>query len=344
MNKVKIFSISICLIFFILSVQSDADPLLLKDYQQGPVILLDQDKFVDYVAIYVLIDKSHLKSKKIMMDHYVVQLEKKLSEQGAICQTFWNSNLPELPYNYQQQNFLVAYFAADEFEKKLPDILKAIFQPSLKERLLYYDKNVLIQRNEASGNIDSLMNQDQKNGFWDAVTLRKHLYLFFRGKINTFQILKSINAILNTKTNLIEQPEKRTNSRLRYWMVVIQKFILEQLKQNGSVKKSDCLRIFAPIDFEKNKILIEADFKLKIDSLFKERDVKTLFKEWYLTNYLQSFEWLNLNKDQQALLHLYSSCYIPDFSLFEIDLEVDEQQIEAILNHLNDFVEYYDEK
>ncbi len=307
------------------------------------MILFDADKFVDYVALYILIDKSQLKSNK-MMDHYVVQLEKKFSEQGAICHAFWNSDLPELPYNHRQQNFLVAYFAADGFEKKLPDILKAIFQPSLKGRLLYYDKNVLIQRTEASGNIDSLIYQDQKNGFLDAVTLRKHLYLFFRGKINTFQILKSISVILNIKTNIIEQPQKRPDSRLRYWLVVLQKFIVEQLKQNESVKKSDCLRIFAPIDLEKNKILINTDFKLKIDSLFNETDVKALFKEWYLTDYLQSFKWLSLNKDQQALLRLYSSCYLPDFSLFEINLEVDDQQIEAILNHLWNFVEYYDEK
>lgn len=343
MFRIKIFSVAICLIIFAFSVPSNAKPILNKVYDQGPVILFDQDKFVDYVALYILIDKSHLKSNETI-DQYVIQLEEKLSKQGAICQTFWNSDLPELPYNHRQQSFLVARFASDAFDQNLTNVLNAIFQPAIKEKFLYYDKNVLIQKNETSLNFDSLMNQDQENGFLDAVTLRRHLYLFFRGKINTFVILKSLSSILNNETKILEQSAKKSDSHLRHWLMVFQKFITEQIKQHESMKNSECLRIFTPIDFERNKILIDLDFKLQVERLFKNAEIKTMFKNWYLTEYLQSIQELEFNKDQEALLHLYSSCYLPDHSLFEIDLEVDGAHVETILKHFENFVEYYEAK
>lgn len=342
MIKVKLFVLIFITTFSFMITATDAQPVLRKVYDQGPTILIEKNEFVNYVKLYILVDKTHLNSKDLI-HRYVIYLENKFSEQGGICRTYWNSNLPELPMNYRQQNFLVAWFPAEAFGQNLAEILKAIFHPLLKERLLYYDKNIVTQKENVSANHDSLENepQPQTDESLDIVTLRQNLYLFFSGKISTFEILKTLGPLVQ---NPIEETgaKEKSDSKMRYWLVLFQKFIVEQIKQSGSWQNDGCQRIIATVDYDQNKILIDASFQKTVDRLFKKTEIDSLFKQWYLTDYLQSFRRLDFEDDQKAFLQLYSACYLSDQSLFELDLNMDEQKIGQILNQLGNFVDYYE--
>ena len=341
MRKTALLSLLVFLFLGLNRGQALNEPPLRKDFDNGPTVLFEQKEFVDYVTIYILLDKSKLKSAE-SFDAYLHNLENRLGNNGAVCQTLWHSAVPEAPWNFKQQSFLIARFTVKDFENHLTDILSHILSAKFKGRFLHYDQNALRQSQKIKGlQQDSLRKRSVSIEYsrLDPVTLYANLYLFFTGKINTFTLLRSINRILKEDVETV--PASTVDSDLRYWLFVFQRFVINILKNRFSSGDSDCKRILAPIDLARNKILLNTDFEFNRDSLLAAvKNGKPSFKSWYFNEYLKSFGNLAFDDDYRCLLNLYSACYLPEHSLFEINLKLESNNLKRMLSNPQEFIEY----
>ncbi len=318
-----------------------------KPISGGPTFIFETNDFVPFVNLYLLIDKIPF-DNEFVPEYQLKKLENALTALGAICHTISGKNLPELPFNFTEQTFLIARFSSDVFEKQITEILSYLLLLKTSGKFLVYDQNIYYQQRKLANpffepeTLFKRLQLAQKLDI-DPVTLRPHMYLLISGKFNIFKTLRTLNQLYPTDTNS-GLSNLTIVSEKRYWLVVLQKFLVDVLKNQSKPRYSDCLHIFAPISLKQEKIIVclkdETSLAFTRSQVLKAiESAREKFQQWYFNDYLQHFNWLHFENDTRALLRLYSTCYVGSDALFRFRLKINKRIINRFFEKPQQFIE-----
>ncbi|MHB2153513.1 hypothetical protein ACX8XN_03840 [Calditrichota bacterium GD2] len=333
---------------YILIVESlfAASPPLTKRLTGGPTVMFETNPFVDYVNIYLLIDKTPF-NDPLTIDYILEEIEIALQRQGAICQPLINRLIPEKPFNAHEQAFLIVRFSADDFENNLPSILKTLLLLNKRHKYLIYDQNFVYQQMQKISKFlqpDSFFKKvkEAQVNHVPPVTLHPHMYLLISGRIDTFHILNTLHRFIANKAINDNTITINNDDRL-YWLFVFQRFLIDFLRNQINIQEQNCWRILAPIQIKEGQISLKADKISALDEnrFFEQlRQQKAVFKDWYFKDYLKYFKWLNFDNDTKALLRLYSECYLKSDALFRLNLKPENKFVDEFFEMPSQYIEF----
>ncbi len=333
---------------YILIVESlfAASPPLTKRLTGGPTVMFETNPFVDYVNIYLLIDKTPF-NDPLTIDYILEEIEIALQRQGAICQPLINRLIPEKPFNAHEQAFLIVRFSADDFENNLPSILKTLLLLNKRHKYLIYDQNFVYQQMQKISKFlqpDSFFKKvkEAQVNHVPPVTLHPHMYLLISGRIDIFHILNTLHRFIANKAINDNTITINNDDRL-YWLFVFQRFLIDFLRNQINIQEQNCWRILAPIQIKEGQISLKADKISALDEnrFFEQlRQQKAVFKDWYFKDYLKYFKWLNFDNDTKALLRLYSECYLKSDALFRLNLKPENKFVDEFFEMPSQYIEF----
>ncbi len=318
----------------------------------GTTLLIAPSKDVDYVSIQLLIDKRPFKGNiryLSFINAFLRNLEAGLSEFTGIVQLYPFGFIPESPYNFKEQGYLIFKTSSIYFDQNLSELLKAILGRKEFNKIFLYDKNKILLNLSSQLHafpLDSIkrmtrwsFNRDFKKFLKDS-TLKQHMILYVSGNVNVYRVVAQALAIQRGMRRDVAPSRnvdsfQRQNTKDMYWYLAFRLFVLDRLKALiGQRIRTGNLRLYMPVqngaqfsslwmtrdgkDFPLNRVMLE-----QISSRFA-----TLFRSWYRLHYVTHLNWIYNDDDQKGFYRLlaFMETQNPDMP-FQIATDLDMKQL-----------------
>ncbi len=356
MGLILVINISL---FSVASAGTDRQTPLVKTLPSGTTLMISPDRHADYVGLYLLIDKRSFKSNNYrlyLINHYLRGLGIELEKFGGITQIYPMTYLPESPYNFKEQGYLIYKIKSDDFEKNQYQILNRFIGKPKPGRYLFYDQNRLIERSVNIGSsfpadsvrhLNILFKKKNFSQFINNVTLKKNIYLYISGNVNVFQIVNNALKIGGNTAVTEENPARKDtlpDRGNRYWTFVLQRYLVGQMKLKiGGKLGNELARLYAPLENNGESIRLWIQTK-NHNNAISLNDVQQIFSDkgsfelWYRKNYLAYLEWIYKDPDQRALLSLLSQMYFGRNLVFKITLKPEIERIEKLFGNFREHI------
>ncbi len=318
----------------------------------GTTLLIAPSKDVDYVSIQLLIDKRPFKGNiryLSFINAFLRNLEAGLSEFTGIVQLYPFGFIPESPYNFKEQGYLIFKTSSIYFDQNLPGLLKAVLGREDFNKIFLYDKNKILLNLSSQLHafpLDSIkrmtrwsFNRDFKKFLKDS-TLKQHMILYVSGNVNVYRVVAQALAIQRKKgqempSRSAEFIQKQTTKDM-YWYLAFRLFVLDRLKALiGQRLPAGNLRLYMPVQngAQFSSLWIDRngkDFPLT-DALLEQISAQfaTLFEPWYRLHYVTHLNWIYNDDDQKGFYRLlaFMETQNPDMP-FQIATELDMKQLQ----------------
>ncbi len=286
-------------------------------------------------------------------------LEAALSEFTGIVQLYPFGFIPESPYNFKEQGYLIFKTSSIYFDQNLSNLLGTVLGRKKFNKIFLYDKNKILLNLSSqlqSFPLDSIkrmtrwsFNRNFKK-FLNDSTLNKHMVLYISGNVNVYRIVAQALAIQSKAHAKI--PLQRASfiqkqaGKDMYWHMAFRLFVLDRLKALiGQCCPAGNFRLFMPVqngaqfsalwinrdgkDFPLNRAMLG-----EISSQFS-----TLFEPWYRLHYVTHLYWIYNDDDQKGFYRLLAFMETGDPDTpFQIATHLDMKQLQtkfsAFIRHI----------
>jgi len=317
----------------------------------GTTLLIAPSKDVDYVSIQLLIDKRPFKGNiryLSFINAFLRNLEAGLSEFTGIVQLYPFGFIPESPYNFKEQGYLIFKTSSIYFDQNLPGLLRAVLGREDFNKIFLYDKNKILLNLSSQLHafpLDSIkrmtrwsFSRDFKK-FLNDSTLKKHMILYVSGNVNVYRVIAQALAIQRKKGKKMPSRSagfiQKQRPKDMYWYLAFRLFVLDRLKTLiGQCHPGGNLRLYMPVQngAHFSSVWIDRngkDFPLT-DALLEQISSQfvILFEPWYRRHYVTHLNWIYNDDDQKGFYRLlaFMETQNPDMP-FQIATDLDMKQL-----------------
>lgn len=350
MKKIRKKSILFLFILSLITIGKTDEPPFIHILPSGTTLILSPSQDADFASIQLFIDKRPFEHDAMYTSYvnaFLRNLESGLSNFTGILQLYPFDFIPESPYNFQEQGYLIFKTSSIYFDQNLNSILEQFLGNIKPGKFFLYNKIQISApllsllhpvATDTVEHVKKWVKGKDFRKFMNSVTLKKNMYLYISGNVNLFRIVSSALKIQNSlaEKEKVLTVKNQSNWQDKYWYLVFRLFVLDRLKvllndHTGGAM----LRIYMPVQNGAQSIPLwvqsgHDDYPLRPDVLTKIADqFPSTFADWYQKHYVYDLSWI-YDDDQKGFYRLlaYLESGNPEMP-FEIKPEMDEKILKA---------------